>query len=106
MSLYAGCIARDTAQAFYFLRAGRYNKSINFPEPVSKTGCNDVFPKGAAAMKRLAVSILCLVLCLTACAEKSGDAYETDWTVRQMAQAVWNAGSALDGTEILPGGEL
>ena len=57
-------------------------------------------------MKRLAVSILCLVLCLTACAEKSGDAYETDWTVRQMAQAVWNAGSALDGTEILPGGEL
>ena len=50
----------------------------------------------------------CLTLGLAACgASPAGEgAVETDWTLQQMAAAVWEAGSQLGGTEILPGDEL
>lgn len=61
-------------------------------------------------MKHIRTYLLavCLVLVLTSCGgTPSGqDSAETDWTVQQMASAVWEAGTRLEGTEILPGDEL
>ena len=62
-------------------------------------------------MKRMIIRILAAALLttvqLTAC---GGPAFEeevrTGWTVEQMAQAVWNAGSELEGTALLPGDAL
>ena len=50
----------------------------------------------------------CLLLTLTACGTRASeiDTSETGWTVQQMAQAIWDAGTQLDGTEILPGDGL
>lgn len=60
--------------------------------------------------KALFLLILFLLFSLSACgaepAEQDADAIETDWTVEQMAAAVWEAGSSLDGTELLPGDEV
>ena len=61
-------------------------------------------------MKYLPASFFaaCLLLCLTACTSNSAEseAVETDWTVRQMAAALWESGSQLGGTELLPGDTL
>ena len=52
--------------------------------------------------------ILFLLSSLSACGAGPAeqDAIETDWTVEQMAAAVWAAGSSLNGTELLPGDEV
>lgn len=52
--------------------------------------------------------ILFLLSSLSACGAGPAkqDAIETDWTVEQMAAAVWEAGSSLKGTELLPGDEV
>ena len=46
-----------------------------------------------------------MLLMLAACNAAETDV-QTDWTARQMAAAIWDAGTQLDGTEILPGDEL
>lgn len=49
-----------------------------------------------------------LLLTLTACGGTPAEqeTAETNWTVQQMASAVWEAGTQLEGTEILPDDEL
>lgn len=51
---------------------------------------------------------ICLLVHLPACSPASSEVESTDtnWTVRQMASAIWEAGSQLEGTAILPGSEL
>lgn len=46
-----------------------------------------------------------MLLMLAACNAAETDV-QTDWTARQMAAAIRDAGTQLDGTEILPGDEL
>ena len=43
-----------------------------------------------------------MLLMLAACNAAETDV-QTDWTTRQMAAAIWDAATQLDGTEILPG---
>ena len=61
-------------------------------------------------MKHIRTYLLatCLLLVLTSCGDTlSGqNSAETEWTIQQMASAVWEAGTQLEGTEILPGDEL
>ena len=55
-----------------------------------------------------ALLTLCLLAGLTACAGTPAEQApeETAWTVRQMAASIWEAGSSLGGTELLPGDDL
>lgn len=58
-------------------------------------------------MKRNFLLCLALLLLLTACGAETAEEplRETDWTAAQMARAVWQGGSSLEGTELLPGDE-